>query len=283
MIIIDHDKCNLCRVCEAICHEYCINIENDTLTIDYKYCSTCTQCIAICPRKALSWDNVKPESFNKSLYPSPDQIDELLRERRTIRDYTGRGIDRSILEEITEYLVYAPTHNFNFRIMIIDDEQMIEFIDSIILKFALKTYKWFYSTPIIYSLLKIFTPSREHEYLKAKPKLEAAERRKSGFKTKPAAIIVIIGDKRIPLSLESAQYALYNMDLYAQTRGLACRNLVGNQRVINRNKQFRRMAGLKPEERIFGILTLGYAAVKFKNKVDGKKPLIQWNDIKERR
>lgn len=280
MIKIDLNKCNACGLCTKICHEYCIHIENDKLIIDYTYCSTCTQCIAVCPTKALSWDNIEPESFNKSLYPSTDQIDELFRERRTIRDYTGREIDRSILEEITGYIVYAPTHNFNFRVIIIDDDLIKELIDSIILNFSVRIYNWFYKPSIIHSLIKICTPSREFEYLKAKPKLEAVKRREGGFKTKPAAIIMIIGDKRIPLSLESAQYALYNMDLYAQTRGLACRNLVGNQKVINRNRKFRKLAGLKHEEKIFGVLTLGYPAIKFRNKVKGKKVMIQWNKIR---
>ena len=89
---------------------------------------------------------------------------------------------------------------------------------------------------------------------------------------------MIVGDKRIPLSLESAQYALYNIDLYAQVKGLACRNLVGNQAVINRNKKFRKKVGLKPAEKIFGTLTLGYPAIKFKNKVYGKNIMIQWNN-----
>ncbi len=255
-----------------------MHIDKNELFINYKYCSTCTQCIAVCPTRALSWDNVEPLSFNRSLYPSSDQIDELFRERRTIRDYKEEKIDRLLLEELAGYIVYAPTHNFNFRVLIIDDDWIIEYIDSTILKFVLKVHKWFYNNSIIYSLLKIFTPSREFEYLKAKPKLEAAKRRNSGFKTKPAAIIMIIGDKRTPLSLESAQYALYNIDLYAQVKGLACRNLVGNQAVINRNKIFRKKVGLKPVEKIFGTLTLGYPAVKFKNKVYGKNIMIQWNN-----
>ena len=64
--------------------------------------------------------------------------------------------------------------------------------------------------------MKLFTPDLEFEYLQAKPKLENANQRKGELKTKPAYIIMIIGNRRIPLSLESAQYAWYNKDLYAQ-------------------------------------------------------------------
>jgi NAD-dependent dihydropyrimidine dehydrogenase PreA subunit/nitroreductase len=277
MIVVNQEKCNHCGLCIQICHEYCMSLKNNTLTIDYEYCSTCTQCVAVCPRQALTWDNSEPEVFNRTLYPKSEQIDELFKERRTTRDFTGLKIDKSLLEEIAGYARFAPTHNFNLRVIIIDDDQLIEQIDNLVFKFSIKIYKWIFKPSIIYSLLKLFAPDLESEYLHARPKLGNAKRRKSGFKTKPAAIILIIGDKRVPLSLESAQYALYNMDLYAQTKGIACRNLVGNQMILNRNKKFKCLIGLNKNERIFGTILLGFPAIKFRNKVTGKKIRINWN------
>lgn len=277
MIKVDQEKCNACGICVRICHEYCLHLENDILIIDYKYCSTCTQCIAVCPKQALTWDDVKPEVFNRSLYPDPVQFAELLMERRTVRDFKDKKIERALLEEIAGYAVYAPTHNFNLRVIIIDNENIISLADSIVLRSSNSIYKWFYKPGIINILVRLFTPGLESEFLQAKPKLESARKRDKAFRTDPAAIILIIGNKRIPLSLESAQYALYNIDLYAQTKGLACRNLVGNQAMLNRNRYFRRLTGLKRNEKILGTILLGYPAVKFRNKVLGKKIGIQWN------
>jgi NAD-dependent dihydropyrimidine dehydrogenase PreA subunit/nitroreductase len=280
MIKIDQEKCNACRLCERVCHEYCMKLDNDILTIDYKYCSTCTQCIAICPEQALTWDGIKPEFFDRSLYPDPSQFGELIKERRTIRDFTSRKIDRSLLEEIAGYAIYAPTHNFNLRITIIDDENIIKLADALVLRFSVRLYKWLYKSKVIASLMKLFTPDLEPEFLKAKTKLESAVNRNRGFRSTPGAIVMIIGDKRIPLSLESAQYALYNIDLYAQTKGIGCRNLVGSQMILNRSKKFRKLIGLIKNEKIFGTILLGYPAVRFKNKVNGKKVSIQWNALK---
>ena len=277
MIRIDNEKCNACGLCIKICHEYCLQLENDVLKVDYSFCSTCTQCIAICPTLAITWDDIKPERFDKALYPSHLQMAEFFMERRTIRDYSSRKIDRSILEEITSFAIYAPTHNFNLRAIVIDDTRIIEQIDVMIHRFSANIYKWIYKPEIIHFLIRRFAPNREFEYLKAKPKLEAAKQRGSAFRSKPPVIIMIIGDKRVPLTLESAQYALYNIDLYAQTKGLACRNLVGNQMVLNKNTKFRKELGLAREERIFGTMTVGYPAVHFRNKVFGKRINIQWN------
>jgi len=89
--------------------------------------------------------------------------------------------------------------------------------------------------------------------------------------------VMIVGGKRIPLSLESAQYALYNIDLYAQTLGLGCRNLVGNQMFLNRSKSLRKLLKIGKDEKVYGTIAIGYPAIKFKNKVVGKQIPIQWN------
>lgn len=276
MITIDQERCNACGICVQICHEFCIDLEDHILRIDEEYCSTCTQCIAICPRQALSWDHTEPAAYDKALLPSPGQVDELLKQRRTIRDFKPAKIDKALLEEIVNYAVYAPTHSFDMRALIVDDEQMIQQIDTAIFRFSSRIYRWMYRPKLFHSIVRTFTPSREHEYLKAKPKLETALKRGRNFKTVPPAIIFIVADRRIPLSLESAQYALHSMNLYAHTRGLGCRNLVGNQMFLNRSRKIREQLGLAKHERLFGTMAIGYPAVKFRNKVNGKLMPVQW-------
>jgi NAD-dependent dihydropyrimidine dehydrogenase PreA subunit/nitroreductase len=276
MIVIDQEKCNKCGLCTQICHEYCMRIDDNILLIDYKYCSTCTQCIAVCPKEALSWDDIKPLKYNKELLPGSDQLDELFKERRTIRDFKQERPGRDLLEEIVNYAIYSPAHSFNFRAIIITDEIVINQIDEIIYKFSSRIHRFLYRPKFFHKIVKILTPDREHEYLKAKPKLEAAKERGRNFKTLPPAIIMIIADKRNPLTVESGQYALYSINLYAHTKGLGCRNLVGNQMFLNRAKSIRQTLGLKKFEKIVGTMAIGYPAVRFKYKVEGKKIDIAW-------
>jgi nitroreductase/NAD-dependent dihydropyrimidine dehydrogenase PreA subunit len=276
MITIDQNKCNACGLCVQICHEYCIEIKDDILNIDYSFCSTCSQCIAICPKEALSWDNIQPEKQNKELRPTPEQIDELLKERRTIRDFKSEKIDRNLLEEVVNYAIYSPTHSFDLRAKVVDNEEVIHQIDSIIYKFSSKLHKYLYKPKLFHSFVRLVTPDLEHEYLKARPKLEAALKRGRNFKTIPPAIIFIVADKRVPLSIESAQYALYSINLYAHTKGLGCRNLVGNQMFLNRSKRIRKTLGLKTREKLVGTMAIGYPSLKYRNKTEGKKIDIHW-------
>jgi nitroreductase/Pyruvate/2-oxoacid:ferredoxin oxidoreductase delta subunit len=276
MITIDQNKCNSCGLCVQTCHEYCIKIDDGALKIDYNFCSTCTQCIAICPKEALSWNNVKPVKYNKEFLPGSDELDELLKERRTIRDFKSEKINKDLLEEIVNYAIYSPTHSFDFRAIIIDNENLINQIDKTIFKFSLKIYQLLYKPKFFHIIVKLLTPKSEYEYLKVKPKLEAVLKRGRNFKTIPPAIVMIIADKRVPLGKESAQYALYSINLFAHTKGLGCRNLVGNQMFLNRSNSIRQKLGLKKHEKIVGTMAIGYPALKYRNKVNGKKVDIHW-------
>ncbi len=276
MIITDHDRCNRCGICINICHEYCMQIEHDQLVIDHAYCSTCTQCIAVCPKDALSWDHVEPTRYNRELLPTPEQVDELLKQRRTIRDFKQEKVPAELLEEIVNYAVYAPTHSFNMRAIVVDNEDVIRKIDTAILNFSSWIYRTMYQPKFFRYIVRWFTPDREKEYMKARPKLEAARKRGRNFKTMPPALLMIIADRRVPLSLESAQYALYSINLYAHSHGLGCRNLVGNQMFLNRTRSMRNLLGLGKYEKIMGTMAVGYPAVKFRNRVEGKRIPLVW-------
>jgi hypothetical protein len=93
----------------------------------------------------------------------------------------------------------------------------------------------------------------------------------------PAVIVFVVGDRRTPLSLASAQYALYNMSLYAQTRSIGSRILVGNQMFMDRSRALRSALALGKHERIYGTLGLGHPSVRFRNKVSGRALPIRWN------
>ena len=67
------------------------------------------------------------------------------------------------------------------------------------------------------------------------------------------------------------------MNLVAQAMGLGCRNLVGNQSILNRSHALREELRLKKSERIFGLLGIGHPDVKFVNKVEGRSLSLQWN------
>jgi len=273
MIVADKDKCTGCGLCVKICHEHCMALSDDAVSINHELCSTCTQCIAVCLQQAISWNGVPPVAYDKARLPSPEQLDELFKERRTIRFFKKDRVDRALLEEIVGYGIYAPTNNYDLRAILVDDQEIIEVLDRLLMQFVSRTYKVVFKPKIVFNLIRRITPALDP---KDKVKMENALERGYAFH-RPPAIVFIVGDKRIALSEASAQYALYNMILYAQAKGIGSSLWGSAQIFLDRNKAARERLGLQKYEHILGALGLGYPAVKFANKVAGKTLSIQWN------
>jgi hypothetical protein len=119
-----------------------------------------------------------------------------------------------------------------------------------------------------------------HTYLRSKSKVENVVRRGHYFRGAPAAFVLIVGLRKIPLSDASAQYALANLMYYAQVKGVGSYLCGNGQLFLDKNQAFRHRLGLQRGEGILGALFLGYPAIKFSNKVNGKRFPIQWNDLR---
>ena len=277
MVIVENEKCIGCGLCAKICHEQCIRLEggkdSPTVQIDHALCSTCVQCIAICPRRALSWNGKSPMIFKGDQLPFIDQLEELFKQRRTVRYFRHSKINRDTLEEIIQTGTYAPTNNYNLRAIVVDDPEIMRLFDHMIMRFVSRIYCLFYRTETVFQILKSITPLVTD---KQKVKLERGLDRGSAFESMPAAMIFVVGDSRILKSEASAQYALYNMVLYAQVKGIGSRISAAGVLTLDRNRQARKKLALRKHEHILGALDLGYPAVCFKNKVEGKTMPLVW-------
>jgi NAD-dependent dihydropyrimidine dehydrogenase PreA subunit len=278
MISVDEEKCRGCGDCIKICHEYCMYLEGETIRINDELCSTCGQCIAICTRQALGWDQNPPKKYTKKNFPSPDVVDELLGQRRTIRYFEKEKPPRPLIEEVVNYGMLAPSHHHDFRIQIIDEDKLLKLIDRTVYKYNQRIYRLLYKSVLIRWIIKIFSTSRQYrEYERATPKLENSLKIERAYASLPPVIIFILGRKNLPLSIESAQYILYNINLYGMTKGLGGRILVGNQMFLNNNNDLKKNLGISEKGKIYGMLGLGFPAVKFRNIIVGRKFNIRWN------
>ena len=277
MVIVENEKCVGCGLCAKICHEQCIRLVETrvslTVQIDHALCSTCTQCIAVCATQALSWNGVHPTAHHKDLLPNAFHLEELFKQRRTVRYYRRTKIDRALLAEIVQTGTYAPTNNYNLRAIIVDDPETMGRFDAIIMRFVSRVYRLFYRPKAVFQISKSITPLVT---AKQKVKLERGLDRGSAFESMPAAMIFVVGDPRILKSEASAQYALYNMVLYAQVKGIGSRISAAGVLTLDRNRQARKLLALRKHEHILGALDLGYPAVRFRNKVEGKTLPLVW-------
>jgi hypothetical protein len=159
------------------------------------------------------------------------------------------------------------------RAIVVDEPEIIKELDAIIMWFVKYFYNLCYRMKLIFNLLGRITPEIN---AKNNVKLKRGLEKGHSYDSLQTTMVFIVGDSRITLSEASAQYALYNMILYAQTKGLGSRIKAAGTLTLDRSKKARKRLGLCKHEHILATLELGYPAVRFSNKVQGKSIPIEW-------
>lgn len=113
---VDAALCRKDGICAAVCPVRIIRAQaGEVPVMDEKLrgrCIACGQCMAFCPTRAcaapgLSLDDsrlLQPERL-----PTPEQVGELLRSRRSIRNFKEKTVPRETFADIFESVRFAPT------------------------------------------------------------------------------------------------------------------------------------------------------------------------------
>lgn len=111
-IVIDKNKCIHCGLCIKDCMSKCISFDKDHVPVfkdEEGHCIGCQHCLAICPVGALSFDNKNPDKSQKVNYGKSEDLEGLIKSRRSIRYFKDENIDSERLAKIKEILPFVPT------------------------------------------------------------------------------------------------------------------------------------------------------------------------------
>lgn len=120
LFVVDSKKCKKDKLCVAVCPMGIIELKQGSSVPTPadgadKLCRRCGHCVAICPQGALSHRDMTPEqcsSIRKDKQPGPEQVEQFLRSRRSIRVYQDKAIDRDTLTKLVNIACFAPSsHN----------------------------------------------------------------------------------------------------------------------------------------------------------------------------
>ncbi len=123
-IIIDKEKCVGCGKCVDDCVSEKLKIINGKAEFMYERCIGCGHCYAICPTDAVTLTKHGKTKEVKSVSMTELDSDKLLlamKSRRTIRKFTDKEINNSLIEKIIEAGRYCPTgtnaQDFSFTVI----------------------------------------------------------------------------------------------------------------------------------------------------------------------
>jgi nitroreductase/NAD-dependent dihydropyrimidine dehydrogenase PreA subunit len=292
-IAIDSSRCRKDGLCATVCPAR-IFTQREKATVPEvagkERCIACGHCLAICRSAAISHSAFPPGSISPidlEKMPSPEQVMELLRARRSIRAFREEPLEKEAIETIIEGARLAPSaHNSqSTRFFVVLDQAVLSQVSALTieyLRFEVRRLNSF-SFRMLGSVVnkKLVEWGRQEI-----PSLEWTIRRfeagEDPILHHAPALLVFHARRGVGLADVNAHLALQNASLLASSMGVghfytgwvmaACRAPMSQEW----RKRIPSLLGIPPENRLHGALALGYPVPEFKNWIDKKPARIQW-------
>ena len=278
-INIDAYKCKGCGKCISVCKDFSISLQNDKAAINNSPafgCIGCGHCMAICPTGAIEISGRElsiNDLFNlppKNSSSSYEQLFNLFRRRRSIREFLDKEIEPELVNKILDAARTSPMGlpPSDVNVLILDNKEKSR-------KFAadystyLNEMRWFVSKWFL-SLMRFFWGKANNDMFKnfVKPLFDIY------IKNMEKGINLITYDAPLTMYFYGSPYtdpadpviAATTAMYAAESLGLGTCMLGGIHPLIQngRNaKVFREKYGIKYTSREGLFIIFGYPAVKY--------------------
>lgn len=126
---INAQLCSACGLCKSVCIRDNIEIDGTAFELENN-CFECGHCMAICPEGAISiikYDNQKDridEYDSRQIPVDYEDLLQLLKQRRSIRWFKNKKIDKHMFDKIFEGAYYSPSaqNNQDVEFVVLDDK-----------------------------------------------------------------------------------------------------------------------------------------------------------------
>ncbi|MDH4232352.1 MAG: nitroreductase family protein [Nitrospirota bacterium] len=277
MIEIDKALCDGCGLCVTVCPTGTLSLMEGKAAVSGEESIFCGHCEAICPRKAVRVTAIDEEMSRYKTFITEKQwlppgkystsgLVQLMASRRSCRCFSGRPIDRTMLEDLVKIGITAPsgTNSQAWTFTILPTRKAV-----ISLAEQIASYFGRLNTAAEKTLLRLFlklTGKGELDayyhgyYRKVKEALEEwhGSGRDRLFHGSTAAILV--GSKPgASCPVEDALLATQNILLAAHSMGLGSCLIGYAVAAMKKEPSIRQAVGIPPEEEIHAVIALGYS------------------------
>jgi nitroreductase/NAD-dependent dihydropyrimidine dehydrogenase PreA subunit len=214
LIKVNQETCTKCGACVEACGAMVIYPPEGGFPRQVPgtdaFCMRCGHCVGICPTGSITHRELPPEQcplMDKKLEVSFEQVSQLIKSRRSIREFREKPVSREKIERIIDVARYAPTgHNMQeVQWLIINDKEKLRELTSI-------GVEWFRSmaggnTPWALEMQGI---------------LKMHDMGFNIFLRNAPALVTVFSEKNNPMAATDCAIALGYFDLAAKSAGLGC-------------------------------------------------------------
>ena len=247
-------------------------------------CSECGHCVAICPTGAIvheAFQHGSTRPVRPELEPSPEQIEEMLKTRRSTREFTDKPVQRDVIEKIIDCARFAPSacNCQSTEFTVVQDKALLDEIAKLTSLSLVRTTRQLRS-PMFRTIGRLIAKDDIEQGISA---LRSFDRLVQRYEVGVEVVIwgaplllIFHGKTNAPSSRENAMLALSNASLTARALGLGdvCIGLI--VMAGNMDKRIRRLLSIPDGNRVHGALALGYPRYKYNNWVDRRPARVKW-------
>jgi nitroreductase/NAD-dependent dihydropyrimidine dehydrogenase PreA subunit len=270
-ISVDRNKCNQDGICVSECPARIIVMDAKegypVPASDFKdFCLKCGHCVSVCPADALHLDWLGPEEcppINKERGVTPEQAEQFLCGRRSIRTFKEKKVPRELIEKLLQVACAAPSarNQQPWHWIVIQDPAEIRKIAGM----------------VIDAMRSVVQADPETARTMGFPRTVAFWDQGYDRICRGAPLLIIShADKNWMFGPEDTALALSLLDLYATSLGLgACwAGLV--YKTVNVYPPLFEALSLPADHLAFGAMMIGYPKFKYRRIPVRNKPRVTW-------
>ncbi len=216
MALVEFNKetCTKCGACAAICSAGIIYYKKNSYPRLYPgtadICLRCGHCVGVCPTDSVIHQELSLEKclpIDKKLEVAFEQVSQLIKSRRSVREFQDKPVSKDIIERIIDVARYAPTghNNQEVRWLVVNDRQKMKELADVGADWMRWTAK---NVPGMAEML-----------------VDPIKRLDAGydvFLRDAPALVAAYAEKDDPIVATDCAIALGSFDLAANTLGLGC-------------------------------------------------------------
>ena len=283
---IIENQCIGCERCVVVCPSFVLEMaEEKAKVIRGEWCLGCGHCSGVCPSEAILYQGKLPEKHPKEgKFPavSPEVLELLLRERRSVRKYTPEPVSEQMLKRILDAGRYGPTgtNSQNVNYIVLKSPGQIEILRQMTIRFYEKVFSRV-ERRLSRFFLSLVAGKKTVSYLEdSLPKMrvarEALNRGEDRLFYHAPVVMITHAESWDSSSAFNCSVALYHCSLMAHSLGLGCCFNGFLINAVNHGPKIKRWLGIPADHRCYSAMGLGYPDIKYPNLVQRETPKVKW-------
>lgn len=264
-ITIDKEKCIECHRCFEACPLVrAVGFKSIEDELAGYICLQCGGCISVCPQSAVSVSDLPPATPVGEI-PSGDQVLNLIKARRSVRDFEDQQVKQEDWDRLLEAVKYSPVgHNAQYiDVMIIESPEILGEISRIGMDLSKKTAV-FINKPIFRRIFKRMLG--DHAFSVLSKVALFYDQQKDLFEQgldpvlfNAPAVMLFLAPESETMGQAEANMAAQTVALYAPTLGLGtCYSGTVMVLFSTSNAAIKKVVQIPPGYKVYNVLIVGY-------------------------